>query len=154
MVESSIKGLLTELYCQTAFSKYNILLSKPITQDSKYDFIADINHKLIKIQCKTASVGSENDFITIECYTTNIRNGTTNYYSKDDVDYYYTYYNGISYLIPFDIGGKKNKTLRFTTNQNFINPNINWAEDYTLKKILIDHFNYELIIPKITVIND
>lgn len=152
MVESTVKGLLTELYCQTAFSKYSILLSKPIIQDSKYDFIADINHKLVKIQCKTASVGTLKDFITIDCYTTNIRNGKTNEYLKDDVDYFYTYYDGISYLIPFEIGGRKSKTLRFSTNQSFINPNINWAEDYILETVLERDFQIELKSPTITEI--
>ena len=152
MVESTVKGLLTELYCQTAFSKYSILLSKPIIQDSKYDFIADINHKLIKIQCKTASVGSLKDFITIDCYTTNIRSGKTNEYLKDDVDYFYTYYDGISYLIPFEVGGHKSKTLRFLTNQSFINPNINWAEDYILETVLKRDFNIELELPNVTKI--
>ena len=153
MVESSVKGLLTELYCETAFTQYGIVLSRPITQDSKYDFIADINHKLIKIQCKTASVGALKDFIVIDCYTTNIRNGQTNYYSENDVDYFYTYYDGISYLVPFNIGGQKTKTLRFKTNQNFINPNIKWAKDYTLEKILSETFNIELTTPQITVVN-
>lgn len=152
MVESTVKGLLTELYCQTAFSKYSILLSKPIIQDSKYDFIADINHRLIKIQCKTASVGSLKDFITIDCYTTNIRSGKTNEYLKNDVDYFYTYYNGISYLIPFEVGGHKSKTLRFSTNQSFINPNINWAEDYILETVLKRDFNIELELPNVTKI--
>ena len=152
MVESTKKGLLTELYCKIAFTKYGFLLSQPLVQDSKYDYIADINHKLIKIQCKTASVGSLQDFITIDCYTTNIRSGQINYYSNEDVDYFYTYYNGIDYLIPYNVGGQKTKTLRFTTKQNFINPNIHWAKDYTLEKILEKDFDIILELPNVTVI--
>ena len=53
MRESELLGLTTELQCQLAFSKLNIVLSKPITQDSRYDYIADINGELIRIQCKT-----------------------------------------------------------------------------------------------------
>ena len=152
MVESTKKGLLTELYCKIAFTKYGFLLSQPLVQDSKYDYIADINHKLIKIQCKTASVGSLQDFITIDCYTTNIRSGQINYYSNEDVDYFYNYYNGIDYLIPYNVGGQKTKTLRFTTKQNFINPNIHWAKDYTLEKILEKDFDIILELPNVTVI--
>ena len=53
MVESTVKGLLTELYCQTAFSKYSILLSKPIIQDSKIKPIVspkdDLNVRIIGV---------------------------------------------------------------------------------------------------------
>ena len=42
MQENTIKGTLTELQCQKDFIQKGILVSQPIVQDSKYDFIIDL----------------------------------------------------------------------------------------------------------------
>lgn len=142
MRDAEILGLSTELQCQLAFTKLNIVLSKPITIDSRYDFIADINSKLIRIQCKTASIGKELDYIEINCYSTG-KNSQGNYelrYNKDEIDYFYTYYNNISYLIPVEECGSKNKILRFSAKQN--HSTISWAKNYELEKILLEKENF------------
>lgn len=136
MIDTSIKGLYTELQCQLNFAYYGIVLSQPFTADSKYDFLADVNGKIYKIQCKTASLTYDEKALMISCYTTNIRSGRQNFYKENEVDYFYTWCKGQSYMIPFDIGGKRSKTLRFETNQKGGNPNIIWAENYTLEKFL------------------
>ena len=56
MFSTNQKGLLTELQCQLEFSKAGIVVFAPITPDSKADFVVDINEKLYRIQCKTASI--------------------------------------------------------------------------------------------------
>ena len=137
MTESSISGLLTELHCQEEFSQYNILLSKPIVQDSRYDFIADINGNFYKIQCKTASLNEDDTCIGIKCYTTNIRQRTKKVYTANEVDYFYTWYKNKSYLIPFGVGGNAEKFLRFSVKIGGNQPNILWEKDYELEKILI-----------------
>ena len=48
MIASSQKGLMTEIQCELNFTKYGIILSKPITNDCRYDYIADINGKYKK----------------------------------------------------------------------------------------------------------
>ena len=55
------KGLLTEIQCQKDFSERGILLSQPIINDSRYDYLADINKKIYKIQCKSASPVAEDN---------------------------------------------------------------------------------------------
>lgn len=139
MIDSSQKGLLTELQCQTDFTKLGILLSQPITQDSRYDFIADINGVLIKIQCKTAKVDVDETYIQFCGYTTNVRNNTVKCYNSNEVDYFYTCYNNKSYLIPQKEVGRE-KTLRFSSDEN--HPTICWAKNYELKTILLKDFEY------------
>ena len=134
MKENTIKGALTELYCQEDFIKRNILISKPIVQDSKYDFIADIGNKLYKIQCKSSSLSEDKSYISLKTKTTNVRTMKDSYYTKEDIDYFYTSYEGKSYLIPVEISGHGETRLRFTSNQS--NPNIRWAKDYELDIIL------------------
>ena len=128
------KGLITEIQCQYDFSKYGILLSQPIVSDSRYDFIADINGILYKIQCKAAMVADDNSFIKFKCHMTNIRQNTETFYTIDDIDYFYTNYNNQGYLVPVQIGGKQEKVLRFSAKQN--HTTILWAKDFTLENIL------------------
>ena len=56
---------------------------------------------------------AKDDKIVFRTHMNNIRQNTTTYYSADDVDFFYTYYNGVHYLIPFSKSGKSETTLRF-----------------------------------------
>ena len=133
MTESNQKGLLTELQCELFFTSRKILLSKPITQDSRYDYIADYNNHFYKIQCKSATF--KEDKIVFKTHMNNIRQNTTTYYTTEDIDFFYTYYDGISYLIPISKAGKGETTLRFTSKTPN-NPSIRWAKDYVADNIL------------------
>ena len=135
MKDNSIKGLLTELQCQIDFTSRNILISKPITTDSKYDYIIDINHKLYRIQCKSATLSEDKNFINLKTKSTNIRTMKDSYYTKEDIDYFYTTFENISYLIPVENAGHGDTRLRFFSTQEK-NPNIRWAKDYELDNIL------------------
>ena len=145
MNETKQKGLLTELHCQVAFSQLGILLSAPICQDSRYDFIADIQGQLIKIQCKTCSVLQQEQGIVFATRSTrvNTHDSYQRYYTKEQIDYFYTYYDGKSYLVKVEETSSQ-KTLRFWseyTNQ----PNISWAKDYELQEVLKKDFNFNSI---------
>lgn len=135
MQENTIKGTLTELQCQKDFIQKGILISQPIVQDSKYDFIIDFNGWLYRIQCKSSSISEDNNFITLKTKSTNIRTMKDTYYTKKDIDFFYTYYNGVSYLIPVEEAGRGETRLRFVSNQPN-NPNIRWAKDYEFNLML------------------
>ena len=129
MQENTIKGLFTELKCQQDFTSNGILVSKPITQDSRYDFIVDINNKLYKIQCKSSSISEDKSYILMKTKTTNIRTMKDTYYTKEDIDYFYTTFDNIGYLVPVEDAGHGETRLRFNS-QNPYNPNIKWASNY------------------------
>ena len=65
------KGNLTELQCLTAFVKHGCGVSIPYGDNSKYDFIADVNGKLYKVQVKTSSLKDENA-ILFSCRSTHV----------------------------------------------------------------------------------
>lgn len=135
MKENIIKGILTELKCQQDFISRGYLISQPIVADSKYDYIVDIKGHLYRIQCKSAKMSEDKTFINLKTKTTNVRTMKDSFYSSDDIDYFYTTYNNIAYLIPVQIAGHGDTRLRFSSlNKN--NPNIRWAKDYELDKIL------------------
>lgn len=143
MTDSNQKGLITELFCELFFTKNKIMLSKPIAQDSRYDYIMEYNKKLYKIQCKSSTF--KEDKIIFRTHMNNVRQNTTTYYSEEDVDFYYTYYEGVDYLIPFKDAGKSETTLRFVSKTPN-NPTIRWANDYEASKILLEISKKEEVV--------
>ena len=104
MLSSHFIGEITEQQVAVEFLKLGILISKPLVQSSKYDFIADINHKLYKIQVKTGTY-KENAYLEFATSTSHTNTkGTLNLsYSEDDVDFFSTMYEGQCYLIPYHL---------------------------------------------------
>jgi hypothetical protein len=143
MTENNQKGFLTELQCELFFTQHKLLLSKPIIQDSRYDYILDLNSKLYKIQCKSSTL-KDNNRIVFKTHMNNIRQNTTTYYTKDDVDFFYTYFNDQSFLVPFEKSGKGETTLRFTSKTPN-NPSIRWAKDFLAENILNQLIKEEVV---------
>ena len=135
MQANTIKGALTELQCQKDFLTAGILVSQPIVTDSKYDFIVYVNGKLLKIQCKSSSLSADQAYISMKTKTTNVRTMKDSFYTKEDIDFFYTCYEDKSYLVPVEISGHGETRLRFSSNQPN-NPNIRWAKDYEFNQML------------------
>lgn len=132
------KGNLTELQCLTAFMAQNCSVSIPYGDSDKYDFIADVEGKLIKIQVKTSSLKKNStDAIVFSCRTTHVNcKGCTNErYSDKDIDYFATYWENQCYIVPISECSVE-KTLRFVPPKNGRTNGISFASDYTLEKQL------------------
>lgn len=131
-------GHLTELWCQIDFCERGIILSQPTNPASRYDFIADINGKLYKIQCKTAHLET-NDRISITVKSKNWNNGEYHNY-LNEIDYFYTRWNGIGYLLPITLCTESNKQkfIRLGTPEQYHSNNVNaiYGKDYTINMIL------------------
>lgn len=139
---STRKGLLTEIACQEAFSEIGILLSQPIIPDSRYDYIADINGILYRIQCKSSRWVDEEkqDAFTFPVSSKNWNNGEKHSY-QGQIDFFFTSFEGENYLIPISDVGISSKTLRLSSQIN--ESTISWASDYLfLKRIKL--LGYEL----------
>lgn len=131
------KGLLTELQCEMDFSQKGFIVSKPISPDSRYDYIVDINGRLIRIQCKTgAAYDEEKTAFSFLCCSTNWNSKSLHSYSKEEIDYYYIMFEGKSYLFPVELGNKKTKILRLETKNKGNQASITWAKDYEFEKII------------------
>ena len=132
MVNSKQKGNITEFQCLTSFVKQGCGVSIPYGDCYPYDFIADINGKLIKVQCKTSR---EVDVGVIEFSCRSCRSNTQSSierrYNKEEIDYFCTYWEDKCYLIPVEetSGTKK---LRFVTPKNGQKVGISYAKDYEL----------------------
>lgn len=134
-------GNLNELKCIARFIELGYECSIPYGNGAKYDFIADIEGKLIRIQCKSSKnprkngVVDENAIqISTISQTTNTQKTTRHLYDSSQIDYFATYFNNKVYLIPVN-ECSTNKTLRFKPPLNR-NENYNKAEDYEIEKII------------------
>ena len=135
-LSSKQKGNLTELQCITAFYQLGYHVSIPYGENSRYDFIADVNGKLCRIQCKTSRLDKEN-CIKFSCQSTRI-NATKNIrcgYTDKDIDYFATSWESKCYLVPVNECSVEKK-IWFQTPKNNQKVGIHYAEEYELERQL------------------
>ena len=133
-------GSVTELQCISKFIELGFDCSIPYGDSYKYDFIADINGNLIRVQCKSCyhpiKDGIEDtNAIKFNCVsqTTNTQKTVRHKYTSDMIDFFATYYDGNVYIIPVDECSQV-KTLRFAPLQT--NQLYNKAEDYLIENFI------------------
>lgn len=127
------KGNLTELKCLSAFYELGYQCNIPYGENSRYDFIADIDGKLIRVQCKTSR---EVDVGVIEFPCRSSRSNTHSNlqrrYTANEIDYFCTFWDGKCYLIPVT-ECSITKILRFVPPKNGQKVGITYAKDYELQ---------------------
>jgi hypothetical protein len=135
-LDTKKKGNLTEMQCMSAFMAQGCGVSIPFGDNAKYDFIADVDGQLLKIQVKTASLKDENA-IKFSCRSTHVNcSGVKNIrYSENEIDYFATYWNGQCYLVPISECSAE-KILRFVPPKSGQIKGITFACDYILEKQL------------------
>ena len=136
-MNSKQKGNITELECMLAFIKlgYNILI--PYGDCERYDFVVDKDNKFYKIQSKTSSSDDDGASFKFSCRSSNRQNGAIVHhtYTKEEIDYFVTVFNGKVYLIPVEeCGGDKRLRLQPTKNGQV--RGITWAKDYELEEVI------------------
>ena len=139
MLNSKQKGNITEIECMLAFLKlgYNVLT--PYGDCERYDFVVDIQNMLYKIQVKTANINHiEDGYIEFQTSNKTTRNGTfvRHRYTKEEIDYFMTCYQGQCYLIPVEECSALEKRLRFIPPKNGQTKGITFATEYELEKVV------------------
>ena len=143
MIENTQKkGTLTELHCILDLTNLGIRCLKPVDESSKYDVVADLNGKFIRIQCKTASwvtdTQKEKSAFAIYtcCQTTNTKSTTRYKYSKDDIDYFYTWFEGQGYLVSIEEATGVTFRWRYESPATNQKQGIHIADDYKIEEVL------------------
>jgi len=134
-------GNVNELRCITKFMSKGYDCSIPYGDNAKYDFIADINGKLLKFQCKSSrNVKKSNgeidkDAFQITCThtTTNTQQTIRHKYTKEDIDYFCTCFLGKVYVISVD-ECSNTKTLRLAP-PSYNTETYNKAENYLFDNV-------------------
>lgn len=130
------KGNLTELQCLTAFYERGYKVSIPYGENCRYDFILDVNNTLLRIQVKTSKFVSEECFsFATDSTRVNSQGSIRKRYTKEEIDYFATFYLGKCYLVPVE-ECNNTKKLRFCYPSTGQKKYISLAEDYELEKVL------------------
>ena len=140
------KGNLTELECIMKFIEWGFDVSIPYGDCCKYDFIADINGKLLRFQCKSSAhpqkdgrVDENAIMIRTTSQTTNTQKTVRHRYTQEQIDYFATSFQGKVYVIPVT-ECSTTKTLRFKPPLNN-NKIYNYAEDYLMENVFADEID-------------
>ncbi len=136
-LNSKQKGNLTELLCISAFYSLGYNVCTPFGENSRYDFIADIDGKLIRVQVKTSRLVGDGAY-QFNCVSTsryNKKKVKIQQYTKDEIDYFCTVVNDVFCLVPVDECSNV-KTLRIKQPANNWQTHINWVDDYELGKMI------------------
>lgn len=137
MLNTKQKGNLTELQCILAFYELGYKVSIPYGENSRYDFIADIEGKLLRIQCKTCHLVGENQE-AIEFKTASTRINSQGNFRNDyhgQIDFFATYWNGKCYIVPIEECGIASKKLRFIPTKSNQIKGVSFAKDYELSTL-------------------
>jgi hypothetical protein len=131
-MDTNLKGKITELEVMSYVIKKGFSVSTPFGDKDRYDQIWDINGKLFRVQIKTSHLCLKNAGKAIEFKCQGTSNGKTTVYSKNDIDYFATFWEDRVYVVPVEECSSK-KILRFesTINQS----TICWAKDYTFEEV-------------------
>ena len=129
--------------CMLEFMKLGYQVSIPFGEDSRYDFIGDVNGRLLKIQCKACSEIFDEDsknisaikFKTVRQSGGNAKVNTRTKYTAEEIDYFATSYQGKCYLVPVTQCSNE-KTLRILPTKNGQIKGITWLKDCELSEVI------------------
>ena len=130
-------GQLTEQKCFLKCLEQGYLVSKPLFDNARYDFILDTGTKLLRIQVKTSAwLDEEHTVFSFNGYSQHsvgFGNKRMKYTNKE-IDYLMKEKNDVFYLYPADDNGFVQKKLRLSSKQSN-QPSINWAKDYEFEEV-------------------
>lgn len=134
ILNTHFRGKITELSVAQSFLELGFQVSEPLVSDSRYDFIADVNGKLLKIQVKTARVSEDGSKITFATSSshTNTKKTIHKSYTSDEIDYFATVYQGQCYIISVKECGSREQSLRLLPTKNGQTTGVKFLEDYKL----------------------
>lgn len=137
-MDTQVRGTTTELLGILAFQKKGYYCSIPFDQSCRYDFVADVDGKMLRIQAKSSSLykGDETSIIfSTSRQTTNTQKTVRYTYNKEEIDFFYTYYDGYDFLVPVE-ETSTSKVLRLSCPLNNQIAQVNIAADYLIDNVL------------------
>lgn len=138
MDSTLIKGMTTELDCIRSFIAAGYQVSIPYGDCARYDFIADKDGKLLRVQVKSSSwVDDSKTAFMFYARSAHINSKGVKQqtYDENQIDYFATYFENKCYVIPV-AECSVSKTLRFHPPKTGQLKGINLAADYELEEVL------------------
>ena len=127
-------GNITEVQAMLGF----LQLGYPYGDCERYDFVADVNGKFVKIQVKSSKVSDDGTKFSFNTASTHYSDGKCVHhsYSKEDIDYFATVYDNQVYLIPVGECSTRSQSLRLVPAKNGQTRGVKWAKDYRLEEVI------------------
>lgn len=135
---TQLKGAITQQKCFLKCIQFGWIISKPLFDNARYDFIADNGKKLLRIQIKTSAWNEDHTAFTFNGYSqhsTGDGNKRMKYTNKE-IDYFMTEKDNQFYLYPAEQEGFVSKCLRLTSSSNCNQSRINWAKNYLFQEVV------------------
>lgn len=139
MENTQIKGALTEQKCFLKCIESGYIVSKPLFDNARYDFILDTGKNLLRIQVKTSRwKDEEHSAFIFNCYSQHSLGSGNKVmkYTNKEIDFFMTEQEGIFYLYPAPEEGLKEKTLRITPTKTGQVKNISFAKDFLFEEVI------------------
>lgn len=134
---TQIKGAITEQKCFLKCIEQGWIVSKPLFDNARYDFIVDTGTKLLRVQVKTSAwLDDSHTAFSFNGYSQHSTgNGNKRMpYTTKEIDYFMTEKDGIFYLYPASETGFSQKILRISAKQ--AQKTISWAKDYEFEEVI------------------
>jgi hypothetical protein len=139
MLSPSDKGAIAEMAIAAAATKLGVFVCMPLQEGRRYDLVFDIDHRLLRVQCKWGRLAGE----IISVRTSTSRHTPRGYvrttYSSAEVDLIAVYCDALNrcFLLPIDeVAGITYLHLRLTRARNNQRALVRMAEDYDLAKMI------------------
>lgn len=137
MLNTITLGDLGESYAIMKFTSAQAVVSKPLSNNARYDLIVEINHQLYRVQVKTTSAIKDGK-MEFALKTTNYNQGGWKSvgYTTEEVDLFFLYCvenNWCGLYIP-DNSIPKNIAIRLLPPKNNQKIGVHLAEDYEFMK--------------------
>lgn len=139
MKNTQIQGAMTEQKCFLKCIEMGYIISKPLFDNARYDFILDIKGKLYRIQVKTSRWVDEAKTAFVFNGYSQHSTGTGNKrmkYTNQEIDYFMTEQENIFYLYPATETGFVEKSLRIAPTKSGQVKNISFAKDYVFEEVI------------------
>lgn len=138
MKGSNLIGAVAETKIAAAATALGIPVLRPIVEHGRYDLAFEVGHRLLRVQCKSASV--QGDIVLVRCYTSRrTRTGMlVRGYTNDEIDGVAVYCPTLDrcFFLPVAfVNGRKQIHLRLDATRNGQSAAINWATQFDFASI-------------------
>jgi hypothetical protein len=143
----SQKGAAAEAAIAAAAIGIKLVVLRPLCDGGRYDLVIDTGARLLRVQCKWASLHA--GVLTARCRTSRHtpRGYVRTTYRKTEIDALGAYSpdTGATYLIPAEeVEARATLSLRVAPTRNCQALNVRWARDYELERSLRRNWNVAL----------
>ena len=133
------KGGIAEAAITHHAALLGVVVSRPMTEGRRYDLVLDIEHRLLRLQCKWGALRGD----VVSAFTRTSRHTPGGYvrttYSVEEVDAIGIYCEPLNrcFLVPIEeVAGQSHLHLRLAPARNNQRALVRMAEDYDLAKMI------------------